>query len=68
MCEVTLKTIIDKHLKDSEFVEEYEKQLLINELSKLEELAEKAGATQSVIARLKGGTSAYRPCVKNIKS
>jgi DNA-binding XRE family transcriptional regulator len=76
MKKIMLKTVIDKHLKNAEFVEEYEKQLLINEISKLivklrktarltqKELAEKAGTTQPVIARLESGNDIRVPSLE----
>ncbi len=76
MKKVTLKAVIEKHLKDAEFSQEYEKQLLINEISKLvvklrqaahltqKELAEKAGTTQPVIARLESGNDTRVPSLE----
>ena len=76
MKKVTLKAVIEKHLKDTGFSQEYEKQLLINEISKLvvklrqaahltqKELAEKAGTTQPVIARLESGNDTRVPSLE----
>ncbi len=76
MKKVTLKTVIEKHLKNAEFAQEYEKQLLINEISKLivklrqtahltqKELADKAGTTQPVIARLESGNDTRVPSLE----
>lgn len=76
MKKVTLKAVIEKHLKNSEFSQEYEKQLLINEISKLivklrqtahltqKELAIKAGTTQPVIARLESGNDTRVPSLE----
>jgi transcriptional regulator with XRE-family HTH domain len=59
--------------KDKEFAENYERELLINEIAKLvtalrrsaqltqAELATKSGTTQPVIARLESGTDSRVP-------
>lgn len=76
MKKITLKAVIEKHLKDPKFAQEYEKQLLINEISKLivklrqtahltqKELAYKAGTTQPVIARLESGNDTRIPSLE----
>lgn len=69
MKKITLSAVIEEQLKyDSEFAEHYQRELLINEISKMviklrnaayltqSELAAKAGTTQPVIARLESGT------------
>lgn len=68
MKKITLSAIIEEQKKtDPEFFEHYQKELLINEISKMivtlrkmahltqAELAAKAGTTQPVIARLESG-------------
>jgi len=74
MSKITLDSVIQEHLKkDPEFYEHYQKELLINEISRLvvslrnnahltqAELAQKAGTTQPVIARLESGTDSRIP-------
>src|SRR3990167_7976803 len=71
---ITLDAVIAEQKKmDPDFSEEYQKELLINEISKLviklrsithltqAELANKAGTTQPVIARLESGTDTRVP-------
>ena len=76
MKKITLKAVIEKNLKDPKFAQEYEKQLLINEISKLivrlrqtthltqKELAYKAGTTQPVSARLESGNDSRVPSLE----
>lgn len=74
MSRITLDNVIKEHLtKDAKFTECYQKEVLINEISKLvielrkkahltqAELAKKAGTTQPVIARLESGTDSRVP-------
>jgi len=74
MKKITLNTIIEEQQKnDPEFDEHYQRELLINEISKMiialrnaahltqAELADKAGTTQPVIARLESGTDKRIP-------
>ena len=74
MSKITLDNVIKEHLKkDPEFYEYYQRELLINEISKLvvtfrsnarltqADLAEKSGTTQPVIARLESGTDSRIP-------
>lgn len=74
MKKITLNAVIEKQKKkDPKFVEYYQKELLINEISKMivklrkaahltqTELANKAGTTQPVIARLESGTDTRIP-------
>lgn len=71
---ITLDAVIAEQIKtDPEFAEEYQKELLINEISKMvvklrnamhltqAEFAKKAGTTQPVIARLESGTDTRVP-------
>lgn len=74
MKKITLDAVIEKQKKsDPEFAEYYQRELLINEISKMiiklrnaahltqAELANKAGTTQPVIARLESGTDKRIP-------
>ena len=74
MKKVTLDAVINRQQKkDPEFAEEYQKELLRNEIAKIvvklrnnvhltqTELAEKAGTTQPVIARLESGADSRVP-------
>ena len=74
MKKITLNTIINEQIKkDPKFADQYQRELLINEISKMiiklrsdahltqSELAEKAGTTQPVIARLESGTDTRIP-------
>src|SRR3990167_2569521 len=74
MKNITLNTVIEEQKKnDPEFAEYYQKELLINEISKMvvklrnsaqltqAQLANKAGTTQPVIARLESGTDTRVP-------
>jgi DNA-binding XRE family transcriptional regulator len=69
MKKITLDAVISEQKKhDPEFADHYQRELLINEISKMvvslrkaahltqEELAKKASTTQPVIARLESGT------------
>jgi predicted transcriptional regulator len=71
---ITLDAVIESQIKnDPEFAEQYQKELLINEISQLvvglrnaahltqSELAKRAGTTQPVIARIESGTDARVP-------
>lgn len=71
---ISLDFVIEENKrKDEKFANEYQKELLINEISKLivtlrntahltqSELAKKAGTTQPVIARLESGTDTRVP-------
>ncbi len=77
MSKITLKDVVNEHLiKDLEFREHYQKELLINEISKLivelrkeahltqAELAKKADTTQPVIARLESGANSRIPSLE----
>ena len=69
----SLDDYIKKQLKDEEFASYYKKELLINDIAKQvvglrsknhytqSELAERAGTTQPVIARLESGTDTRMP-------
>ena len=73
MKKITLNKIIKEQTKYPEFNEHYQKELLINEISKMviqlrnaahltqAQLAEKAGTTQPVIARLESGSDSRIP-------
>lgn len=74
MKKITLKSVIKTQInKDPKFAEQYQRELLINEISKMivklrnsahltqSELAHKAGTTQPVIARLESGTDTRIP-------
>ena len=74
MSNITLDKVIKEHLrKDPKFAEHYQKEILINEISKLvvelrrkthfsqSELAARAGTTQPVIARLESGADSRVP-------
>jgi len=74
MKKITLDAVIEKQKKsDPAFAEYYQRELLINEISKMviklrnaahltqAELASKAGTTQPVIARLESGTDTRIP-------
>lgn len=74
MKKITLNAVIkEQNEKDPEFTEHYQKELLINDISKMivklrkaahltqAELATKAGTTQPVIARLESGTDSRIP-------
>lgn len=74
MKKITLNAVIEEQQKnDPEFAEHYQRELLINEISKMiiklrnaaqltqTELANKAGTTQPVIARLESGTDTRIP-------
>lgn len=74
MKKITLKAVIDEQQKnDPAFAEYYQRELLINEISKMvvklrnathltqAQLADKAGTTQPVIARLESGTDTRIP-------
>ena len=74
MKKITLNTVIKEQKKNNpEFAEYYHRELLINEISKMiiklrntahltqTELANKAGTTQPVIARLESGTDMRIP-------
>ena len=64
---ITLDEIIKEELKNQEFAEHYQRELMINAIAKLvgelrhsahltqKELAKKAGTTQPVIARIESG-------------
>lgn len=67
MKKITLDNIIRENLKDKEFAMHYQKELMLNAISKMitkirkkahltqGQLAKKAGTTQPVIARLESG-------------
>ena len=74
MKKITLNAVIrEQQKKDTKFAEHYQRELLINEISKLivklrnmahltqAELADRAGTTQPVIARLESGTDTRIP-------
>jgi DNA-binding XRE family transcriptional regulator len=74
MLDITLDLIIEEQKKnDPDFVEYYQRELLVNEISKAviqlrnaahltqAELAEKAHTTQPVIARIESGTDTRVP-------
>ena len=74
MKKITLDAVIKEQSKsDPEFAEHYQRELLINEISRMviklrnaahltqAELARKAGTTQPVIARLESGTDTRIP-------
>lgn len=74
MKKITLNAVIsEQHKKDAKFSEHYERELLINEISKMvvklrnmahltqAELADRASTTQPVIARLESGTDTRIP-------
>lgn len=71
----TLDDYIGKKLKNTDFKSQYEHELLINAIAKMvvelrqsakmtqQQLAKKAGTTQSVIARLESGTDERMPSI-----
>lgn len=73
---LTLTDVIKKECKDKEFAKLFQRELLINEIAKLvvqirhkarltqQEMAEKAGTTQPVIARLESGSDARIPSLE----
>ncbi len=73
---VTLTNVIREECKDKEFVRHFQRELLINEIAKMviqlrqqakltqQELANKAGTTQPVIARLESGTDHRMPSLE----
>ncbi len=74
MPKITLDSIInEQNEKDPEFAKNYQRELLVNEISKAVvelrneakltqlELAKKAGTTQPVIARIESGTDTRIP-------
>jgi DNA-binding XRE family transcriptional regulator len=77
MKKITLNTVIEEQQKnDPEFAKHYQRELLINEISKMiiklrnaahltqAELADKAGTTQPVIARIESGTDTRIPSLE----
>jgi len=73
---ITLTDVINKECKDPEFVQHFQRELLINEIVKMviqlrqqakltqQELAKKAGTTQPVIARLESGSDNRIPSLE----
>lgn len=73
---ISLDEYVEKQKKDPEFVELYRKELFINEIAKMltemrqkarltqAELANKAGTTQPVIARLESGKDSRIPSLE----
>lgn len=73
MKRITLDDVIKEQLADNEFVEHYQKELLINAISKMvvklrnnahltqAKLAKKVNTSQSAIARLESGNSSRVP-------
>jgi DNA-binding XRE family transcriptional regulator len=73
MKKITLSAVIEEQNNDPAFAQHYQRELLINEISKMvvslrqsahltqTELADKAGTTQPVIARLESGTDIRIP-------
>lgn len=73
---ITLTDVINEELKDPEFLRNFQRELLINEIAKMivearkkakltqRELAEKAGTTQPVIARLESGSDERIPSLE----
>jgi predicted transcriptional regulator len=73
---ITLTNIIKAECKDSEFREHFERELLINEIAQMitvlrknakltqKELAERAGTTQPVVARLESGSDHRMPSLE----
>jgi DNA-binding XRE family transcriptional regulator len=73
MTNISLSQVLKAQLKDPKFKEHYEKELLINAVSKMivklrksakltqSELAKRAGTTQPVIARLESGSGSRVP-------
>lgn len=77
MKKITLDALIsDQRKNDSEFEEHYQRELLINEISKMvislrksahltqEQLAKMASTTQPVIARIESGTDNRIPSIE----
>ena len=77
MKKITLDSVIAENIaKDEEFYQAYQRETLINLISKMlvelrerahltqKELAEKAGTTQPVIARLESGTDQRVPSLE----
>lgn len=76
MSTITLNDVIAKESVDPEFAQYFQRELLINEIAKLvvelrkhahltqKQLAEKAGTTQPVIARLESGTDNRVPSLE----
>ena len=73
---ITLNDVIAKESENPEFAEHFQRELLINEIAKLvvelrkhadltqRQLAEKAGTTQPVIARLESGVDNRIPSLE----
>lgn len=73
---ITLNDVINKKCKNKEFVNHFQRELLINEIAKIvvqlrrqsnltqQELADKAGTTQPVIARLESGLDSRIPSLE----
>jgi predicted transcriptional regulator len=73
---ITLTDIINEQCKDEEFAKHFEREMLINEIAKMiiqlrqqakltqQQLAEKAGTTQPVVARLESGTDHRMPSLE----
>lgn len=73
---LTLTNVIQEESKDPTFNQHFQRELLINEIAQMvvelrknakltqEELAEKAGTTQPVIARLESGTDRRIPSLE----
>lgn len=76
MSTITLDDVIQEEMHDPEFANEYQKQVLINAISKMvtemrftahltqAELAKRAGTTQPVIARLESGSNTRVPSLQ----
>lgn len=73
---VTLTDVINEHCKDKEFAELFKRELVINEIAAMivqarkhahltqKELAERAGTTQPVVARLERGSDDRMPSLE----
>jgi transcriptional regulator with XRE-family HTH domain len=73
---ITLNDVINKKYKNKEFADHFQRELLVNEIAKMvvqlrqeanltqQELADKAGTTQPVIARLESGADSRIPSLE----
>jgi predicted transcriptional regulator len=73
---ITLTDVIREECKDQEFSQHFQREMLINEIAKMvcqirhkakltqQELADRAGTTQPVVARLENGTDHRIPSLE----
>lgn len=76
MKKITLDDMIKEQLKDKDFAEHYQREMLINAIAKMvvelrehtkmtqSELAKQAGTTQPVIARIESGSDMRVPSIE----